>query len=84
MDERALTAADVADPETGVSLAARRRARMQVAGTAPGANEDARDIAKIAADPAKDLPIGALGSGSDYSTFLQHLGIAALNVGFGG
>ncbi len=77
-------AADVADPETGVSLAARGRARMQVAGTAPGANEDARDIAKIAADPGKDLPIGALGSGSDYSTFLQHLGIAALNVGFGG
>jgi len=77
-------AADVADPETGVSLAARGRARMQVAGTAPGANEDARDIAKIAADPTKDLPIGALGSGSDYSTFLQHLGIAALNVGFGG
>jgi len=25
-----------------------------------------------------------LGSGSDYSAFLQHLGIAALNVGFGG
>jgi N-acetylated-alpha-linked acidic dipeptidase len=77
-------AADVVDPETGVSLTARGRARMQVAGTAPGANEDARDIAKIAADPTKDLPIGALGSGSDYSTFLQHLGIAALNVGFGG
>jgi N-acetylated-alpha-linked acidic dipeptidase len=38
----------------------------------------------MAADPTKDLPIGALGSGSDYSTFLQHLGIAALNVGFGG
>jgi N-acetylated-alpha-linked acidic dipeptidase len=25
-----------------------------------------------------------LGSGSDYSAFLQHVGIAALNVGFGG
>jgi N-acetylated-alpha-linked acidic dipeptidase len=77
-------AADVTDPETGVSVAARVRARMQVAGTAPGANEAARDNAKIAADAAHDLPIGALGSGSDYSTFLQHLGIAALNVGFGG
>src|SRR6266851_1294012 len=77
-------AADVADPETGVSLAARARARMQVAGTAPGANEEARDTAKIAADAAHDLPIGALGSGSDYSAFQQHLGIAALNVGFGG
>jgi N-acetylated-alpha-linked acidic dipeptidase len=77
-------AADVTDPETGVSVAARARARMQVAGTAPGANEDARDNAKIAANAARDLPIGALGSGSDYSSFLQHLGIAALNVGFGG
>jgi N-acetylated-alpha-linked acidic dipeptidase len=57
---------------------------MQVAGSAPGANDGARDNAKIAADPARDLPIGALGSGSDYSPFLQHLGISALNVAFGG
>jgi N-acetylated-alpha-linked acidic dipeptidase len=77
-------AADVTDPETGVSLAARQRARMQVAGAAGGANEEARDDAKIAADSAHDLPIGALGSGSDFSPFLQHLGIAALNVSFGG
>jgi N-acetylated-alpha-linked acidic dipeptidase len=77
-------AADVTDPQTGVSVAARARARMQVAGAAPGANEEARDIARLAADPTHDLPIGALGSGSDYSSFLQHLGMAALNVGFGG
>jgi N-acetylated-alpha-linked acidic dipeptidase len=31
-----------------------------------------------------DLRIGALGSGSDYTPFLQHLGIASLNIGFGG
>ena len=60
------------------------RARMQVAGTAPGANEEARDRGKIALDPARDLPIEALGSGSDYSPFLQHLGLPALNVGYGG
>jgi N-acetylated-alpha-linked acidic dipeptidase len=77
-------AADVTDPETGVSVAARARARIQVRGTAPGASEEAREAARIAADAARDLPIGALGSGSDYSAFLQHLGIAALNVGFGG
>jgi N-acetylated-alpha-linked acidic dipeptidase len=77
-------AADVTDPQTGVSVAARARARMQVAGAAPGANDEAREMAKIAADLARDLPIGALGSGSDYSAFVQHLGIAALNVGFGG
>ena len=28
--------------------------------------------------------ISALGSGSDYTSFLQHLGIASLNLGFGG
>jgi N-acetylated-alpha-linked acidic dipeptidase len=31
-----------------------------------------------------DLRIDALGSGSDYTPFLQHLGIATLNIGFGG
>ncbi|HMA75588.1 MAG TPA: transferrin receptor-like dimerization domain-containing protein, partial [Xanthobacteraceae bacterium] len=77
-------AADVTDPETSVSVAARARARMQVAGAAPGANEETRENAKIAGDATRDLPIRALGSGSDYSSFLQHLGIAALDVRFGG
>ena len=31
-----------------------------------------------------DLPIDALGSGSDYTAFLDHLTIASLNLGFGG
>src|SRR6266403_1996882 len=31
-----------------------------------------------------DLRVGALGSGSDYTPFLQHLGIASMNLGFGG
>jgi N-acetylated-alpha-linked acidic dipeptidase len=31
-----------------------------------------------------DLRLDALGSGSDYTPFLQHLGIAALNLGYGG
>jgi N-acetylated-alpha-linked acidic dipeptidase len=31
-----------------------------------------------------DLRIGALGSGSDYTPFIQHLGIASMNSGFGG
>jgi len=71
---------DVTDPETNVPVAARLRAGMQVAGTAPGANEEARERGKIALDATKELPIGALGSGSDYSPFLQHLGLAALNI----
>jgi N-acetylated-alpha-linked acidic dipeptidase len=31
-----------------------------------------------------DLRIGALGSGSDYTVFLDHLGVASLNLGYGG
>jgi N-acetylated-alpha-linked acidic dipeptidase len=30
------------------------------------------------------LRIGALGSGSDYTAFIDHLGIASLNIGMGG
>ncbi len=31
-----------------------------------------------------DLRIGALGDGSDYASFLDHAGVASLNIGFGG
>ncbi|MDT8427946.1 MAG: transferrin receptor-like dimerization domain-containing protein [Pseudomonadales bacterium] len=66
---------DVKDPQTGVSVAERRRARIEVNG-----NADARAELKSRAD----MRISPLGSGSDYSPFLQHLGIASLNIGFGG
>jgi N-acetylated-alpha-linked acidic dipeptidase len=31
-----------------------------------------------------DLRISALGSGSDYTVFIDHLGVASINIGFGG
>ena len=34
--------------------------------------------------PRVDQRIGALGSGSDYTAFIDHLGISSLNLGFGG
>lgn len=77
-------AADVKDPQTGVSVRDRARAGLAVQGEAPGASPRAVALGKIAADPARDLPLDPLGSGSDYSAFLQHLGLATLNVGFGG
>jgi N-acetylated-alpha-linked acidic dipeptidase len=43
----------------------------------------AAHMAKLAAGDA-DLPIEGLGSGSDFSAFLQHLGVAALEIGYGG
>ncbi len=76
-------AADVIDPETGVPIGQRLRAKMRVAALAPDAKEHLKAEAKIAADPNKDFPIEALGSGSDYSAFLQHLGVPALDLGFG-
>src|SRR5262249_29193774 len=49
---------------------------------APTAPEHIKAEAKIASDAAKDFPIEALGSGSDFSVFLDHLGVPALNIGF--
>jgi N-acetylated-alpha-linked acidic dipeptidase len=79
----AKVAADVTDPQTGVSVDQRRRAGAMVSGGAPGASERTKAIAKAAGD-GKDIPLDPLGSGSDYSSFVQHLGIASFNVGYGG
>ncbi len=68
-------ATDVEDPLTHTTVAERARAHATVAGS-PEEQE--------AAKAGRDLPLDPLGSGSDYTPFLQHLGIAALNVGFGG
>ncbi|MDX1545723.1 MAG: transferrin receptor-like dimerization domain-containing protein [Rhodothermales bacterium] len=61
----------VEDPQTGVTVAERARARARVGGD--------REAATRA-----DLRLAPLGSGSDYTPFLQHLGIASLNVSYGG
>jgi N-acetylated-alpha-linked acidic dipeptidase len=67
-------ARDVSDPETSVSIWKRRQARNIVHGTADE-RKDARE--------RPDLRISALGSGSDYTPFLQHAGVASLNLSFG-
>lgn len=64
-------AREVTDPQTGVTVAERTRARRRIGGDKE-------------ADTRADLRISPLGSGSDYTPFLQHLGIASLNVGYGG
>ncbi len=68
-------ARDISDPETGLTVWKRKQAQAIARGSA-SAREQARSRA--------DLRIGALGSGSDYTPFLQHAGIASLNLGFGG
>jgi len=73
----------VKDPETGVTVEARLRAKMLVDGYEKGASERDKKDAKIAAGGG-DLAIGALGSGSDFTPFLQYLGIASLAIEYGG
>jgi N-acetylated-alpha-linked acidic dipeptidase len=68
-------AMDVEDPESGVSSWRRTQASRLLEGT-PESRREARE--------REDLRIGALGSGSDYSSFLDHLGIASMNLGYGG
>ncbi|HEY3441851.1 MAG TPA: M20/M25/M40 family metallo-hydrolase [Paludibaculum sp.] len=61
-------ARDVTDPQTKVTALARAKARQSVLG-----------------EPATpELDVTPLGSGSDYTAFVDHLGIASLNIGFGG
>ncbi|HEX3809268.1 MAG TPA: transferrin receptor-like dimerization domain-containing protein [Rhizomicrobium sp.] len=76
-------AGSVIDPETHVSIGDRLRAKLRVDASAPNAKDEDKENAKIAADPTRDFPIEALGSGSDYSAYLEHLGLPAIDVGFG-
>ncbi|MGI9170533.1 MAG: M28 family peptidase, partial [Caulobacteraceae bacterium] len=76
-------AAEVRDPETGVSVRDRAMAVLQVAALAPGAEEEQKAKAARAA-AGGDLPVSDLGSGSDYTPFVQHLGIASLNIAYEG
>lgn len=66
----------VIDPETGVSVKERA-----VANHIAGANsvKNKKELME-----KKMITMGAMGSGSDYSPFIQHLGIPSLNIGYGG
>ena len=69
-------ARDIQDPEKNVSVWQRARARNIV----EAASADERKAIR----QRPDLQLPALGSGSDYTVFLDHLGVASLNLGFGG
>ena len=68
-------ACDVEDPETHLTVWKRQQAR---------AIDRAKPEDKEKVRARADWRIGALGSGSDYTPFLQHLGVPSLNLGFGG
>ena len=66
---------DITDPETKMNIWKRVRLADAVRLTP-------EKSAELKARP--DLRIGALGSGSDYTVFVDHLGVASLNLGFSG
>jgi len=69
-------AREIADPET--KLTVWKRHQLHAIADAK-TSEQREEIRKRA-----DLRIPALGSGSDYTAFLQHDGVASLNIGFAG
>ena len=67
---------DIQDPET--KMTAWKRDQLNEIAKAHTA-EERKEIRQRG-----DLRIGALGSGSDWAAFLDHDGIASLDIGFGG
>lgn len=68
-------ASSVIDPQTGISVWERSKANDIVNANGVKAKQEAIN---------KAFELSALGSGSDYSSFLQHLGVPSLNLGYGG
>ena len=69
-------AKDISDPETKLSAWKRLQLREIEDARSPERRQELRQ--------RPDLRIGAMGSGSDYTAFLQHDGVPSLNIGFGG
>jgi len=73
MDE---IAKQVIDPQTNVSIFERGKDHEAISSNRLEAKKRIWD--------QKELKLDAMGSGSDYSSFIQHAGIPSLNLGFGG
>ena len=69
-------ARDVEDPETQMSVQERRRLLAIGNARTPAERAELRG--------RSDVRLQALGSGSDYTVFIDRLGVASLNLGFGG
>jgi N-acetylated-alpha-linked acidic dipeptidase len=67
---------DITDPETSLNVWQRLRDREISNAKTADAKKEIRDRA--------DMRMSALGSGSDYSAFIDHLGVASLNIFYSG
>jgi N-acetylated-alpha-linked acidic dipeptidase len=73
MDE---IAKQVVDPQTSVTVFERKKAHEAISAKSEETKKHIWD--------EKELKLDAMGSGSDYSSFIQHEGIPSLNLAFGG
>jgi N-acetylated-alpha-linked acidic dipeptidase len=69
-------ARDIEDPETKLSVWKRSQLRGIAHARSPEERQELRS--------RSDFRIGPLGSGSDYTAFIDHLGVASLDLGYGG
>jgi N-acetylated-alpha-linked acidic dipeptidase len=69
-------AKDVVDPETGATALERQKSFLAI--NTQGAKAKKEILGR------NYMTLGALGSGSDYTSFIDHLGIPSMNIGFGG
>ncbi len=69
---------EMPDPESGKSVWDRQKA-AQMAGRGRGGARSGASTAERAT-----IEFGPAGSGSDYAGFIDHLGVASINIGFGG
>jgi N-acetylated-alpha-linked acidic dipeptidase len=69
-------ARDIEDPEKKISVWKRSQLRRIQDASSPEERQEARE--------RPDLRISAPGSGSDYGAFVDHLGVASLNLSYGG
>ena len=69
-------ASDIKDPQTNATVLERLKAQRVV--NASSVKEKQEALSK------GSIQLNALGSGSDFSSFLQHLAVPTLDLGFGG
>ncbi len=82
-------ARDIEDPETHMSenkMTVWQRAQLSKIAKAKSPDDPKDDPKELRKELRQrtDLRIDALGSGTDYTAFLDHLGIASLDLGYGG
>ena len=70
---------EMIDPETKVTVFERA-----IAGQATGRGRGAAGGGNAGALDRKSIALGPVGSGSDYASFIDHLGVSSINIGYGG